>query len=68
MMNMKNTLCINCLGSAIFYTYHNQGGIVVKKSSIAAVIITLIVSVLYTSQNAVYAAQDKARTITIHLT
>lgn len=28
----------------------------------------MIVSVLYTSQNAVYAAQDKARTITIHLT
>ena len=23
MMNMKNTLGINCLGSAIFYTYHN---------------------------------------------
>lgn len=39
-----------------------------KKSSIAAVIITLIVSVLYTSQNIVYAAEDKARTITIHLT
>ena len=36
------------------------------KNSIVAVIFTLIVSVLYISQNIVYAAEDKARTITIH--
>ena len=37
------------------------------KNSIVAVIFTLIVSVLYISQNIVYAAEDKARTITIHM-
>ena len=37
-----------------------------EKNSIVAVIFTLIVSVLYISQNIVYAAEDKARTITIH--
>lgn len=40
-----------------------------KKNSIVAVIITLIVSMFLSSQNIVYAdSQPKARTITIHLT
>ena len=37
------------------------------KNSIVAVIFTLIVSVLYISQNIVYATEDKARAITIHM-
>lgn len=38
-----------------------------KKNSIVAVIFTLIVSMFLSSRNIVYAAEDKARAITIHM-
>ena len=38
-----------------------------EKNSIVAVIFTLIVSMFLSSRNIVYAAEDKARAITIHM-